>query len=116
MMAFLERCDLLLCNDGGPMHVAAGVGTPVVAVFGPTEPRWWGPYGAHHTVVLLDGFPCRPCGDRCKFDQPYCLTELKVGPVVAAMEQQLTRLFAEKRSRRETRMTSSVAAEKLKGP
>ncbi len=94
LMALLEKCDLLLCNDGGPMHVAAGVGTPVVAVFGPTEPKWWGPYGPGHSVVILEDFPCRPCGDLCKFDRPYCLTELSVPRVIAALEERLASLLA----------------------
>jgi ADP-heptose:LPS heptosyltransferase len=94
LMALLEKCDLLLCNDGGPMHIAAGVGTPVVAIFGPTEPKWWAPYGPNHTVLILEGFPCRPCGDRCKFSQPYCLTDLSVTRVIAALEGRLAGLLA----------------------
>ncbi len=99
LMALLQKCDLLLCNDGGPMHIAAGVGTPVVAVFGCTEPKWWAPYGPHHSVVMLEGFPCRPCGDSCKFDQPYCLTDLSVSRVVAALEERLAGLLATRNSK-----------------
>lgn len=94
LMALLEKCDLLLCNDGGPMHIATAVGTPVVAVFGPTEPNWWGPKGPGHELVILDGFPCRPCGDICKFDQPYCLTRLPVETVLAAAQRLVERLLA----------------------
>jgi ADP-heptose:LPS heptosyltransferase len=45
LAAVLRRCDLLVGNDGGVMHIATAVDTPVVAVFGPTNHRAWGPYG-----------------------------------------------------------------------
>ena len=55
-----RRCAVVITNDSGPMHVAAAVGTPVVAIFGPTDPTLTGPYGNHH-VVLRAGIPCSPC-------------------------------------------------------
>jgi len=60
--AVLHRCTLFIGNDSGPMHLAAAVGTPVVAVFGPTDPRKNAPWGdqAHHVVVRED-LPCSPC-------------------------------------------------------
>jgi heptosyltransferase-2 len=42
-MAVLNKCDLLICNDSGPMHIATSLNVPVVAVFGPGEPAWFGP-------------------------------------------------------------------------
>jgi heptosyltransferase-2 len=56
--AVLEQCDVLIANDGGVAHLAAAVGTPVVAVFGPSNDRAWRPLGS--TVVAAD-LPCRPC-------------------------------------------------------
>lgn len=47
----LKGLDLLVTVDSGPMHMAAAVGTPVVAVFGPTDPLRTGPYGPRHMVV-----------------------------------------------------------------
>src|SRR5262249_42449196 len=44
-MGALSRCQLLICNDSGPMHIATALGVPVVAIFGPTEPAWFGPLG-----------------------------------------------------------------------
>ena len=55
--AVIEQCDLFLGNDSGPMHIAAAMHTPVVAVFGPSNSRAWGPYSppkgmeSVHTVV-----------------------------------------------------------------
>lgn len=60
--ALIARCDLYLGNDTGPMHIAAAVGTPVVALFEPTDDHRSGPYGEGH-VVLRSGlsFGCNPC-------------------------------------------------------
>lgn len=58
--ALLAECDLLVCNDSGPMHVAAAVGTPTLAIFGPTSHKLWGPYGPEHRVARLD-LDCSPC-------------------------------------------------------
>ena len=55
-----RRCDVVISNDSGPMHLAAAVGTPVVAIFGPTDPALTGPYGDGH-VVLRARIPCSPC-------------------------------------------------------
>lgn len=49
--AQLREVDVLLCNDSGPMHFAAAVGTPVVALFGPTDPLLTGPVGEEHAVL-----------------------------------------------------------------
>lgn len=58
--ALLKQCSLFVGNDGGAMHMAAAVGTPVVALFGPTYPHRWGPRGAA-SEVLYKGLDCRAC-------------------------------------------------------
>ncbi len=55
-----KKASLLLTTDSGPMHLAAAVGTPVVALFGPTSPERTGPYGSGHTIIRR-GLPCSPC-------------------------------------------------------
>ena len=55
-----RRCAVVITNDSGPMHVAAAVGTPVIGIFGPTDPALTGPYGKEH-IVLRAGIPCSPC-------------------------------------------------------
>ena len=51
MMALFTRCDMVVCNDSGPMHAAAALGVPVVAIFRTGNPRAYGPRGLNHTVV-----------------------------------------------------------------
>ena len=53
MMALLARCDLLVCNDSGPMHIAAALGIPTVAVFGSGISRHFAPLGDQHEQVIL---------------------------------------------------------------
>ena len=61
--AVLQRCSLAVGNDSGPMHLAAALGVPVVALFGPTDPVRTGPYGTGHTVIQAP-IPCRNCRRR----------------------------------------------------
>jgi heptosyltransferase II len=58
--ALIERCALLVCNDSGLMHTAVAVGTPVVAIYGPTDIRRTRPLGPRHTVIR-HALPCSPC-------------------------------------------------------
>ncbi|HVF40785.1 MAG TPA: glycosyltransferase family 9 protein [Gemmatimonadaceae bacterium] len=51
MMALMTRCATVICNDSGPMHIAAALGVPVVAMFTTGNPDWYGPQGAGHSVV-----------------------------------------------------------------
>mgnify|MGYP003744993505 CR=1 FL=1 len=75
MVEWIRAGELLVTNDTGPMHVAAALGRPVVALFGPTEPRRTGPYGQIERVLRAD-LPCAPCmSSRCRHLKPLeCLT------------------------------------------
>jgi len=86
-LAVLSCCDALVCNDSGPMHMAAGLGVRVVAIFGPELPDWYGPLGAGHQVVLRKGMWCRPCWRKCRFAEPYCLRLISVEEVVQAVSK-----------------------------
>ncbi|MBI4793961.1 MAG: glycosyltransferase family 9 protein, partial [Deltaproteobacteria bacterium] len=78
---------LVASTDTGPMHIAAAVGTPVVAVFGSTAPWRTGPYGEGHQVVRLD-LLCSPCLKReCAHRR--CMTELGVELVISAARRLL---------------------------
>jgi ADP-heptose:LPS heptosyltransferase len=87
--ALLAQCRLLLTADTGPMHLAAAVETPVVAVFGPSMPWRYGPLVEPHRVVRVD-LPCSPCNrirrppERCQGHVPDCLAAVDTASVVAA--------------------------------
>lgn len=87
--AVLDRCDLMITGDTGPMHVAAAVGLPIVAVFGPSDPRRYAPRGAHDRIVRID-LPCAPCNRirlppaRCTGRVPDCLALLPANRVLDA--------------------------------
>ena len=81
----LGRCRFLLTNDSGAMHLAAALGVPCVALFGPTDPRRTGPLGPGHQV-LHHPPACSPCRYRnCPIDHR-CMRALGVGEVVATAE------------------------------
>ncbi len=89
LAAMLHQCRALLTGDTGPMHLAAAVGTPVLAVFGPSMPWRYGPLVEPSRVVRVD-LPCSPCNrirlppERCQGHTPDCLAEVHVAAVVAA--------------------------------
>jgi heptosyltransferase-2 len=59
----IRRCRVIVSNDSAPAHLASAVGTPVVAIFGATVPRFgFGPRGPGDIVVETEGLFCRPCG------------------------------------------------------
>jgi heptosyltransferase-2 len=86
-LAVLSLCRLLICNDSGPMHLAGLLGVPVVAVFGPQKPEWFGPRGALDRVVIQPEFWCRPCFDYCIFDEPHCLRTITPEQVIEAANE-----------------------------
>lgn len=90
MVEWLRLSELLVTNDTGPMHVAAALGTPVVALFGPTEPRRTGPYGQLEHVLQLE-LPCSPClKSRCRYAKPLeCLRALSPATVFDAVQRRL---------------------------
>lgn len=92
LAALITRSRLFLGVDSAPMHVAAAVRTPIVALFGPSREHNWGPWGDGHLVLKKD-FLCRPLGrnsceetKRCE-----CLEALTVEEVIAAVDHQLAK-------------------------
>ncbi|HEU4400866.1 MAG TPA: lipopolysaccharide heptosyltransferase II [Candidatus Polarisedimenticolia bacterium] len=92
MGALLERCHLLVGNDSGPMHVAAALGVPTVALFGPGDPSRTAPTApAERLAVISRRYPCSPCRQdffrECPASpagKPFCLEEVRVEEVEEA--------------------------------
>ena len=82
MVEWLRLSELLVTNDTGPMHVAAALGKPLVALFGPTEPRRTGPYSQLENVMRVE-LPCAPCmKSACHYIEPEeCLRGISAAAV-----------------------------------
>jgi lipopolysaccharide heptosyltransferase I len=82
LVALLDLADLVICHDSGPMHIAAALKKPLVALFGPTNPRRTGPYGSSARIIAQP-LPCVPCyRRRCPLGHHACLAELPVARVL----------------------------------
>jgi lipopolysaccharide heptosyltransferase III len=93
LAALAGRAKLFVGVDSAPMHIAAAMQTPVVALFGPSGELEWGPWQVAHRVVASAVHPCRPCGnDGCgggKISE--CLTHLPLASVLSAVDSLLAR-------------------------
>jgi 3-deoxy-D-manno-octulosonic-acid transferase/heptosyltransferase-1 len=102
LAAVYRLAGAVVSTDTGPMHLAAAVGTPVVALFGPTAPWRTGPYGENH-IVLRSGVSCSPCFSRsCKtaeLEPMACMNRITVEQVAEAVD----RLHGDRKPRPEER-------------
>jgi lipopolysaccharide heptosyltransferase I len=89
LAAVLGSVDLMITVDSGPMHIAAALGTKVLALFGPTDPARTGPIGAGH--ILRKALPCSPCLQRhCQIaDTRRCMRDLAAAEVLSAARELL---------------------------
>jgi heptosyltransferase-2 len=88
LAAVLDQCKLLITNDTGPMHVAAAVGTPTVALFGSTSPTWTRPFGLGHEVIYK-AVECSPCYQKTCPIGYICLNRITVDEVLKAVYKKL---------------------------
>jgi ADP-heptose:LPS heptosyltransferase len=89
-MAYLSQCQLLICNNTGPLHIASGLGIPTVSTMGPTVPQLWWPLGKNH-IVIRKGLACSPCS-RGVCSSHECLESISVAEMEEAVESLLERL------------------------
>jgi lipopolysaccharide heptosyltransferase II len=89
LAALLGALDALVTSDTGPMHLAAAMSVPVIALFGPSDPARYGPRAPHERILRVD-LPCSPCGqvrmppERCRGHVPDCMNGITVDATVAA--------------------------------
>jgi heptosyltransferase-2 len=91
----IRRSRVLVCNDSAPMHLAAAMDTPVVAIFGATVPAFgFGPSGPNDTVVETLGLNCRPCsvhgGAQCPIKTFECMHRISYDRVFQTAQRILT--------------------------
>jgi 3-deoxy-D-manno-octulosonic-acid transferase/heptosyltransferase-1 len=84
----LKHAKLMITTDSGPMHIAAAMGTPVVALFGPTAPWRTGPY-TDNALIVSTHLPCSPCFKRKCDREKTCMQEISVAAVLAAVDEQM---------------------------
>ena len=90
LAALSARARCFVGVDSAPMHIAAAMQTPVVALFGPSGDKEWAPWHTPHRTLTSD-FPCRPCGlDGCGGSKiSECLTTIPVERVLDAIDSLL---------------------------
>ena len=88
LAALAQRASLFIGVDSAPMHIAAAMKTPVVALFGPSGEAEWGPWLVPHRIVASVAHPCRPCGiDGCGGGKiSDCLVNLPLARVLDAVD------------------------------
>ena len=91
LAAITEKARFVICHNGGYMHLAAILGTPVVALFGLTDPNIWKPMGGRQVILhrKLDCFPCtrHTIREECLQGDPECKRLITVEDVIAGAEQ-----------------------------
>jgi heptosyltransferase-1 len=85
-----KQARFVITTDSGPMHLAAAVGTPVIALFGPTDPSRTGPYGKGHTIVQTE-LPCSPCFLK-KCATKKCMKDISPKQVFEVVENKLSKV------------------------
>jgi ADP-heptose:LPS heptosyltransferase len=98
-IAILKRCELLISNDTGIMHLGAAIGVPTVGLFGPNTPRHWAPVGPRATYVYDTTATCSPCIDNYRNRLPTscsnviksrCMYDISVDSVLSAIRRVVT--------------------------
>jgi heptosyltransferase-1 len=79
LIEVIRGAKFVISNDSGPMHIAAALGIPVFAIFGPTDPLRTGPYGEGH-IIIKEDIPCSPCFKKTCNDSK-CMDRLSVEKV-----------------------------------
>jgi lipopolysaccharide heptosyltransferase II len=86
LAALLGQVSLLVGVDSGPMHVAALVGTPTLALYGPSRPSRWQPYGNKHGGIS-QYLECSPCAEKCIYDSYRCMEQISFETVTHQLQQ-----------------------------
>ena len=90
LVLLLSKCNLLVCNNSGPLHLAAALGVPTVSMMGPTDPALWWPIGDNH-IVLRKNLSCSPCS-RGICNKHDCMKLITVDEAMQAVEAQIKKI------------------------
>lgn len=94
-LGLISRCRLVITNDGGPLHMAVGLGLNTISIFGPVDEMIYGPYppSANHIVISKSGLACRPCYRKFKYtrcEDRVCLKKIAPEEVLGAVDRLLS--------------------------
>jgi len=89
LVALIAMLNVFVCNNSGPLHIAAALKVATVSTMGPTDPVMWRPRGEHGIVIRKDT-DCGPCG-RARCALPFCMNLIAVEEMAQAVEQQVQR-------------------------
>lgn len=87
LSSLIKKCNLVIANDSGPMHISAALGVPTLGIFGPTNPKAHGPYSPNSDYVIKEDLHCIICN---KLECPYnheCMRELAVEEVIKKVQK-----------------------------
>ncbi len=101
-MALIEKCDLVLCNEGGPLHISAALGVPAVAIFGPVDEKVYGPYVKikENYRIISDRTKCKPCYSKfkhAKCDTITCINSISQDEVFEITKEMLKDVSSKKK-------------------
>ncbi|MDE0636441.1 MAG: lipopolysaccharide heptosyltransferase II [Candidatus Poribacteria bacterium] len=86
LASILQVCSMFIGNDSGPMHLAAAVGTQTIGLYGPSDPKRFGPVG-NKCQTIQKKFDCPPCsGSTCRFGAEGCMSQIQVVDVIQKIE------------------------------
>jgi lipopolysaccharide heptosyltransferase II len=91
LAGLIQKCDLVITNDSGPMHIAAALGIPTLGIFGPTDPKKHGPYSNRSDYIIKDDLFCIVCN---KLVCPYnheCMKQLSIDLIINKIEKLLSK-------------------------
>jgi heptosyltransferase-2 len=93
MAALCKRCRIVICSEGGPLHIASSQGVSTVSIFGPVDEKVYGPYPSNeNNIVIASDIECRPCYKRFKLSEcetKKCLEDISVNTVYSAITKKL---------------------------
>jgi heptosyltransferase-2 len=100
-IGLLSRCNLIVTNDGGPLHMAVSMGVKTVSIFGPVDEAIYGPYpvSPDHIVISKENMPCRPCYKKFKYnlcEERTCLKNIRPEDILGAVDTLLSKEGARK--------------------
>ena len=85
--ALISCCSVFVCNNSGPLHIAAGMGIPTVSIMGPTNKERWMPVGNIHRVLRIDDLPCIGCNSGyCKIKTHDCMRLITCSMLLEAVK------------------------------